>query len=125
MPAKPLALRYRRRLWQTLRTVEAVAAGKVKGARWDQATYASHSDSCGTACCFAGWAAMNTGKTITNSAFFRDAAHRIVHIGEWAQGYLGLDYGERCRLFNGRNSLRTLKRLVREFAGPEPKAGRR
>jgi hypothetical protein len=127
MPAKPLALRYRRRLWQTLRTVEAVAAGKVKNAKWDQGTYGydlrdGEGHICGTAHCFAGYAAVNAQQV---HPIRPDLVKDGSHIGDWALGYLGLPHDGAAGLFQCDNTLDDLRRLVREFAGPEPKAGRR
>jgi hypothetical protein len=127
MPAKPLALRYRRRLWQTLRTVEAVAAGRVKNAKWDQGTYGydlrdGEGHICGTAHCFAGWAAHNARQVDPNWPYRTKAQE---HIGEWATGYLGVPADGAFGLFQCDNTLDDLRRLVREFAGPEPKGAKR
>jgi hypothetical protein len=127
MPAKPLALRYRRRLWQTLRTVEKVAAGKVKGAVWDQTSFGhfirdASGHACGTAHCFAGWAAENARQVNPDYAY---ATKANTSINDWAIAYLGLNPNGANGLFVCDNTLDDLRRLVREFAGPEPKAGRR
>ena len=104
----------RARLWRTMRAVERAA----KKGLWEQRFFVCEKG-CGTAYCFAGWALKLSGTPPYET--YGDSHLNFGLAARW----LGLTSFESVSLFLGYNTLDDLRRLVREFAGPEPKRRRR
>jgi hypothetical protein len=86
---------------------------------------------CGTTACYAGWTAIlgNEGHEVKvpGSIYDRTRYSHIeldgerVHVSDCAAGLLGVDNNQAFELFQGSNSLNTLKAVVREIFGPRPR----
>lgn len=106
---------------------------------WDQEVWAKKTteNSCGTACCVAGWTAVFSGHSLVWDEGEALAVRRpddwngltgfsptgitadLVHISYLAREELGLDDGAACALFAGGNSLSRLWALAHHFTNGE------
>jgi hypothetical protein len=127
------------KLRRVLAQVEEEAA-KGSGSRWDQCHWAISRggtaveptpDTCGTAFCFAGWAAVldgaqlhwgkgyESGALVWVAEFQRRADGYMDDISEYAQRSLGLTSDEANVLFLGSNTLDDLRAIVQSLVDGE------
>lgn len=89
---------------------------------WDQNVWITSEaeNSCGTACCVAGYIALSSGEYISRNLDLVYPAHGpAVSISEFAKKKLGLTDFKAELLFNAGNDLARLKKLRNEFKESE------
>lgn len=90
---------------------------------WDQTWWRTERVGCGTAYCFAGWAAMLSGaafvrledRTLSNEFVIPAGGGDSIWIQTYAGQALGISSDKAMDLFNGDNTLADLRRIVGEL----------
>ena len=116
-------------LCKAVEWVEAEAEKEYKDREWLQGSWFLQRDCsdgfCGTACCVAGWVAMQDPDVtididpvakVPSDRVTTKAGHRM-HVAEYARMRLGLEDWEADSLFAGSNNARDIRNLAEQFAG--------
>lgn len=110
--------------------VEAEAQKEWRDREWIQGSWfmvrESDTGFCGTACCVAGWVAMQDESVTMEVGPYGEPTDRVttsgghtMHVAEYARDRLGLEEWEADVLFSGANDAEDIRHLAEQFVGDE------